>query len=78
MKYDDLDYRPTHGSVTVRGESGDWALDVPVHVGRDMEEDGIEVIWPYASCPGWVADAGLAAPYMRLQRLWSLPAQFFR
>jgi hypothetical protein len=43
-----------------------------------MEEDGIEVIWPYASCPGWVADAGLAAPYMRLQRLWSLPAQFFR
>lgn len=75
MKYDDLDYTPEHGVVDVRGSRHTFGIEVPTNVGRAMEDDGIEVIWVYASCPGWVADLGLTRIWMPLSRLLKWPGR---
>lgn len=74
-KYDDLPYRPTEGMVEVRGTQSEWGVRVSVEQGRAMEADGIPVMWPYASVPGWVADMGLAHLWVSLSRLWSWPSR---
>ena len=74
-KYDDLDFRPSHGSVDIRGESHEWSVPVTVDVGRALEKDGLHVCWPYASCPVWAAELGLVGPWMAVSRLLSFPSR---
>lgn len=74
QKYDDLDYTPTEGFVDV----GRFSIPVSVETGRAMEADGHPVMWPYASIPAWVADIGLAGPYVALSRLWTWPSRIIK
>lgn len=76
-KYDDLDYRPVYGTVDVRGQRRGFAIPVSVESGRAMEADGIPVTWIYASAPVWIAEAGLAGLWMRVQRLLGFPSRHF-
>lgn len=75
-KYNDLGYRPSHGTIEVRGGQHVWSVSLPVAQARAMENDGVEVSWPYASCPAWVAAVGLAEPWMFIQRLFNSPSRY--
>lgn len=74
-KYDDLGYKPTHGEVEIRGHEGEWSVPVSVKQGRAMERDGITVMWPYSSCPAWVAEIGLAGVWMAVHRVITWPSR---
>lgn len=76
-KYDDLGYRPTYGTVEIRGHEHEWVVKVTVAQGRELERDGIDVIWIFGSCPTWVVDFGLAGPYLFVHRILTFPTWFF-
>lgn len=78
MKYADLGYAPTYGSVEIRGGDRSWSVDVTVEQGRAMEEDGVPVYWIYGSVPVGVADAGLVGPWLAFYRGFTWPSRFFR
>lgn len=78
QRYDDLPHVPSYGEVMVRGERGEWFLEVSIDQGRDMEDDGIPVYWIFASAPKVVVDLGLLGPWFFLYRVFTWPARFFR
>ena len=77
-KFSDLGYRPSCGMIDVRGNEGDWTVKVSVEQGRALEADGVPVRWPYSSCPGFVANLGLAGLWMTFERAWSWPSRWSR
>ena len=78
MKYDDLDYTPTHGEVEIRHGNKCWQIPVNIECGRDMEAEGMTVYWPYAVIPAGVADAGFASIFTPLYRLFSWPTRWLK
>lgn len=74
--YEKLTYRPAYGTIDVLGRSGTYVVPVSVKQGRALENDGVPVCWPYASCPAWVADLGLVRPWVAVQRVLTWPSQW--
>lgn len=77
-EYDDLDYHPVSGEVSVSGREGEWSVTVPVEQGRAMEEDGIPVYWTHTNYPKWVVELGLTSVWGILYRVWTFPAWALR
>ncbi len=78
MKYDDLDYTPSHAEVSIKHEGKEWWVPVNVECGKSMEDAGLTVFWIYGSVPEFVALLGLSKPYLAMQRLFSWPSRFFK
>ncbi|AHD10015.1 hypothetical protein PhaeoP75_02308 [Phaeobacter gallaeciensis] len=73
MKFSQLDYYPAHGEIRVRGHRHEWCVKVDLGLGRNLEDDGIEVYWIYAEIPNAVADAGLSRAWVVLCRFFCWP-----
>ena len=74
--YDKLTYRPTIGYVDIRGHEKEFQIPVSINTGRALEADGVPVMWAYGSCPAWVAEIGLAGPWMLVARIITAPSRW--
>lgn len=78
MKYDDLDYTPTHGEVEIRRGNKCWQIPVNIACGRDMEAEGFDVYWIYSSTPAALHDAGFGGIAVPLYRLFTWPSRWLK
>ena len=60
--------------IEVRGRTGEWGIPAQLsdQTIEDMRADGVEIIVPENSVPGWIVSAGLVTPWIFLQDIYLL------
>ena len=64
-------------SITVKGQTKEWAFNFygdPRHLEK-WREDGLEVNEIVNTIPGWIADIGLARPWVFFQDLFNFSSK---
>jgi len=64
--------------VIVRGRQHEWGVDADLSKSQvdEMRQDGIEVSAQGESVPMLVAQVGMAAPWVFVQRIWNFKNPF--
>lgn len=76
MKFEDLEYSPTHGEIEVQRGTAIWMVPVSVRMGRDMEAEGLQVYWIYAAAPAFAVNLGFGGAFLYLSRLFTWPSRW--
>lgn len=75
--FDNLDFTPSHGTVSIPAKDGTtFIIPVSTGQGRIMEQKGIRIDWVYATVPATAVDAGFGGLWVWLDRLFRWPSRW--